>query len=90
MSGVSPSEIDSVRVLAFAAVRDLIGVGEARLVLGQVQTVEQTWTVLVHRWPALEPYRSAIRIAVNGSYADLGDAVRPGDELALIPPVAGG
>jgi molybdopterin converting factor subunit 1 len=90
MNGVSPSEIDSVRVLAFAAVRDLIGVAEAQLELGPAQTVEQTWMALLHRWPALEPYRSAIRIAVNGSYADLGDPVRPGDELALIPPVAGG
>ncbi len=29
-------------------------------------------------------------MAVNQEYADRGDSLRPGDEVALIPPVSGG
>jgi len=47
-------------------------------------------TLLLSRYPALAPHRRSIRIAVNGTYAFATDPVRPGDEIALIPPVAGG
>ncbi len=32
----------------------------------------------------------AIRVAVNQEYARPGDPVKPGDEVALFPPVTGG
>ena len=32
----------------------------------------------------------AVRVAVNQDYARPGDPVRPGDEVALFPPVTGG
>ena len=32
----------------------------------------------------------ALRVAVNQEYAKPGDPVRPGDEIALFPPVTGG
>jgi MoaE-MoaD fusion protein len=32
----------------------------------------------------------SFRVAVNRRYAQAADAVRPGDEVALIPPVSGG
>jgi molybdopterin converting factor subunit 1 len=34
--------------------------------------------------------RAAIRVAVNQEYAAPGDPVKPGDEIALFPPVTGG
>ena len=34
--------------------------------------------------------RASIRVAVNGTYAAPEDPVAYGDEVALIPPVAGG
>lgn len=34
--------------------------------------------------------RAAIRVAVNQEYARPGDPVKPGDEVALFPPVTGG
>jgi molybdopterin converting factor small subunit len=46
--------------------------------------------VLIARFPSLAPHRSSLRIAVNGSYAFASDPVAGGDEVALIPPVAGG
>src|SRR3546814_1393436 len=34
--------------------------------------------------------RRAIRVAVNQAYAQPGDPVRAGDEVAIFPPVTGG
>lgn len=33
---------------------------------------------------------AVVRVAVNQDYAHDGDPVRPGDEIALFPPVTGG
>jgi molybdopterin converting factor subunit 1 len=33
---------------------------------------------------------SVVRVAVNQSFARPGDPVRPGDEIALFPPMTGG
>ncbi len=33
---------------------------------------------------------SVVKVAVNQEYARPGDPVRPGDEIALFPPVTGG
>jgi molybdopterin converting factor small subunit len=34
--------------------------------------------------------RQAVRVAVNQEYARPSDPVKPGDEIALFPPVTGG
>ncbi len=41
-------------------------------------------------YPVLATRPSSIRFARNGAYADIDDRLADGDELALIPPVAGG
>ena len=58
--------------------------------IGGVTTAARMFDAIVERYPGLEPYRGCLRLAINGTYASLEDAVKPGDELALIPPVAGG
>ena len=79
-----------VRLLAFAAVRDVIGAPEADLEIGACRTAGELWPILLDRVPALDPPRRSIRIAVNGTYAFPNDPVGEGDEVALLPPVAGG
>jgi molybdopterin converting factor subunit 1 len=79
-----------VRMLAFAGARDVIGVGEMELALALPCTAGELLDEVCVRFPGLAPYRRSIRVAVNGSYADATDPVRSGDEVALIPPVAGG
>jgi molybdopterin converting factor subunit 1 len=46
--------------------------------------------LLCARHPALEHRRSHLRFAVNAEYAARDAHVRDGDEVAVIPPVAGG
>jgi molybdopterin converting factor subunit 1 len=79
-----------VRLLAFAGVRDVLGVPEIDLPLASPCSAAELLAEVCRRWPALEPWRASIRVAVNGSYARPGDPVAGGDEVALIPPVAGG
>lgn len=80
----------SVRVLAFAGARDVVGAPEIEMDLGRAATAGELFDEVLARYPGLVPYRGCLRIAVNGAYASLEDPVRAGDEIALIPPVAGG
>jgi molybdopterin synthase sulfur carrier subunit len=81
---------NTVKMLAFAGARDLLGAGEIDLSLGGPCTAAELLVEVCRRYPALEPYRRSIRVAVNGVYAAPEDPVTYGDEVALIPPVAGG
>ena len=80
----------SIRVLAFAGARDILGTGELDLPLPASCTADELLAHVCEHFPALAPYRASIRVAVNGSYASASDVVNAGDEVALIPPVAGG
>lgn len=79
-----------VRLVAFAAARDLIGAGRAEVPLAAPCSAGELWELLVGRYPALAPYRATIRLAVNGRWADDEARVGLGDEVALLPPVSGG
>ncbi len=81
---------NTVKLLAFAGARDVLGAAELVLPLASPCTAAELLAQVCQRWPALAPWRGAIRVAVNGTYAAAGDPVRAGDEVALIPPVAGG
>jgi MoaE-MoaD fusion protein len=74
-----------VRVRLFAALRERAGAEEIELQLPDDARVGD----------ALEELGDLVRdvpvvMAVNQEYADRGDSLRPGDEVALIPPVSGG
>lgn len=79
-----------VKVLLFAAVREAVGAAELDLTLGDGATAATVLDVLCARTPALVPYVPSLRVAVNGDYVALGAVVGDGDEVAVIPPVAGG
>ncbi|MBM4375751.1 MAG: MoaD/ThiS family protein [Deltaproteobacteria bacterium] len=77
-------------MLAFAGARDVIGNDEVAWALDDETTATALLDAIIARYPALGPMRRSLRLAVNGRYADDGDVVRHGDEVALLPPVAGG
>ena len=79
-----------VRVLAFAGARDVLGTSELLLPMDGACTAAELLGRVCLQFPRLEPYRRSIRVAVNGAYAQWEDKVHAGDEVALIPPVAGG
>jgi len=80
-----------VRVLYFAAVRELVGLEEEVLELpASIRTVGDFVAFLADQRPPLAGALSSVRIARNEVFADAGEALGEGDVLALIPPVAGG
>jgi len=84
-SGVTPKKI---RVLYFAKLREVRGCGEEEietLACGAAGLYEEIR--YRHRLP-LE--LNALRVAINGEFADWKTRLSAGDEVVFIPPVAGG
>ncbi len=79
-----------MRLLAFAGARDVLGAAEASFAMTLPCTAGELLDEVCRRHPALAPWRGSLRVAVNGAYALATDPVAAGDEVALIPPVAGG
>jgi len=78
-------------VLTFAGARDVVGASSLEVELpASPCTARQLMDAICGLYPALTPHRPQIKLAVNGEYADAEAPVEAGDEVALIPPVAGG
>jgi molybdopterin converting factor small subunit len=81
---------ERLTVLLFAGARDLVGSPEVSLPWAPGMTVAGLLRALGEAFPSLGPYLPAVRVAINGTYAHPHEAVSPDDEIAVIPPVAGG
>jgi len=79
-----------VRLLFFAVLRDIAGSDERELSLQEGATAADVWQSLRTTYAKLADYSQPPMVAINESYAEPGDVLRDGDELAFIPPVAGG
>ena len=74
-----------VVVRLFAGLRERAGTDRRELDLDDGAAVEDVWPAL-----GLGDEPAGLLYAVNRTYADPGQALREGDEVALIPPVSGG
>lgn len=79
-----------IRILLFALYRDLAGRGELELELDPPATAGTAVARLRALGPSFARLPANPVVAVNQEYAGLEAPVRDGDELALLPPVAGG
>ena len=79
-----------VRIRLFARQREIAGAREVAVELPDGSTIEDAWAALVVLHPALASGRPYVRYARNGRYTDAKAALEDGDEVACIPPVAGG
>jgi len=83
----------AIEIRYFAAVRERLGCDRESVELGggeDPSNVGEVWRELVGRHPSLQGLREHVRIAKNGEFTDDAEAVEPGDEIAIIPPVSGG
>jgi molybdopterin synthase sulfur carrier subunit len=90
----SPDLADAVRVRLFAALREKAGWGERLVPLeGSPTSAADLWQRL-----ALDDGSPAsaggvpptIRVAINQAFATADTPLRPGDEVAFLPPITGG
>ncbi len=80
-----------VEIRVFAVLRELAGSPRIHLELDEDATVADALARLDHSGPlAGVVARLPVRMAVNREYASGETVLRPGDELALVPPVSGG
>lgn len=80
----------TIRVRLFAMLREQAGWRDRAFEMPARASIEDAWRLLAGASPALLGYREVVRFARNGRYAAPEDELHDGDQLALIPPVAGG
>jgi molybdopterin converting factor subunit 1 len=79
-----------VRILYFAAARELAGVSEEEARVPRALDVFAFTQWLATHKPRLAPYLARMRVAINGDFAASSAIIHDGDEIVLLPPVAGG
>ena len=79
----------TITLLLFASYADALGASSLAVELPHGSTVGDVISTVRSRGGA-ERLPPAPLVAVNECYASLDSVVREGDEVALIPPVAGG
>jgi molybdopterin converting factor subunit 1 len=79
-----------VRLLFFAVLRDIAGSDERELILTDGTTARDVWQSLRAEFAKLADYAEPPMTAINEEYAEPDTTLKHGDELAFIPPVAGG
>lgn len=77
-------------MLYFAVLRDIIGKSEADVTIPEGTRAAEVWQMLRRDHRELVGYELPPLTAINESYAAPDSVLREGDELAFIPPVAGG
>ena len=80
-----------VRVIYFAAARELAACADEELAHTSRELVLREFVSwLGEQKPKLAPYLARMRFAINGEFANIETHVRDGDEVVVMPPVAGG
>jgi molybdopterin synthase catalytic subunit len=79
-----------VRLLYFAVLRDIAGRSEELIDMPEGTRAHELWNRLRSRHDQLARYDKPPLTAVNQAYVPADQILREGDEVAFIPPVAGG
>jgi molybdopterin converting factor subunit 1 len=87
------SKTPTIEVLLFGALKDAANSNSVVIALPtgtSTLALDELRDLLAKQHPALARYLPHVRIAVNREYSCGDEQVKSGDEVALIPPVAGG
>jgi len=79
-----------VKVLYFAEARERAGRSSEALELTENARLPDAVLAIRGAHPALEPLWGHLAVAVDGVLAPTDTTLRPGAEIALLPPVSGG
>ena len=79
-----------VKVVYFASARDLASSRSETLAVREGSSVRGLAAELMKRHPPLEALEHSVRFSVNLDVADQDTALHEGDEVGVLPPVAGG
>jgi molybdopterin synthase catalytic subunit len=79
-----------IQIRYFASLREIVGRSEETLTVPEAARVADVRTLLLERYPRLQPVVDRCICAVNRSYVPAETALHAGDELVFIPPTGGG
>jgi molybdopterin converting factor small subunit len=79
-----------IQVQFYAQLRDLIGMRELEMELGESATVRDLLEKVYAQQPALRPHDKSILIGAGVEFVDRNYRLRPGEDIAIMPPVQGG
>lgn len=77
-----------IKIKCFGLLSEAIGQEETRLTLKENCTIQELRNTLLDAFPVLEG--KEFKVAVNKNIATEKTVILPEDELALLPPFAGG
>lgn len=79
-----------ITVQFFAQLRDLAGTSERIILLADETTVADLLAQLYREYPALEKWNDRILIGAGVDFVRPDYRLRPGESIAIMPPVQGG
>jgi molybdopterin converting factor subunit 1 len=79
-----------IRLLHFASFRETLGRDEESREVAEGTRVRDLWQTLGSESPVLSRFPVPPPAAVNREYVPADTILRDGDEVAFLPPVAGG
>ena len=79
-----------IRIRYFASFREMTGKNEETLILPEGASVAEARSLLLTRYPRLQPLMERSLCAVNRGYVPPETPLHEGDELVFIPPMGGG
>jgi MoaD family protein len=79
-----------IHVQFYAQLRDLIGIRELDVDLAEGATVRELLDQLYANQPALRFHDKSILIGAGVEFVDRSYELKPGEEIAIMPPVQGG
>jgi MoaD family protein len=79
-----------IHVQFYAQLRDLIGTREMDIDLGDDATVRDLLEKIYSQQPALRSHDKSILIGAGVEFVDRNHKLKPGEEIAIMPPVQGG
>ena len=83
-------EMNRVKLLFFATLRDRVGTKSMELDVPSDLTVQGLKDKISHDYPNLKESMKSVLITINREYAFDEAVIPPDAELAMFPPVSGG
>lgn len=79
-----------LRVQFFSRLKDIAGASELEIDLADGTTAAELLAALYARHPRLRAWDSTILIGAGVEFVKRDYVIKPGDEIAVMPPVQGG
>lgn len=78
-----------LKILAFGIAKDIFGTNLFSLKIKEAISIRKLKELILKDYPDFKKLAS-LRIAINSEYQEDDFIIKEGDEVAIIPPVAGG